>query len=259
MAVEYSTTRPLLRVIGWPLAATGLCLLLAAGMPGPASAEAMTSEQAEAILAELRQIRQLLERQQGAQVAEPDPAHALSVSVAGAHALGRDDAPITMVEFTDYECPFCREFHQTTFEKLKTAYIDTGQVRFVSRDMPLPMHQHAIMAAEAARCAGDQGKYWQARHAVMATPGELSAEAIMKAMRSVGADEALVKACLESRKYQPAVQKDLADAQAAGLTGTPSFVLGRGTSDPLRGELIVGAQPYAVFDAKIREILGTSK
>lgn len=179
-----------MRVTRAPLAVAGLCLVLAAGTPVPAGAEAMTSEQAEAILTELRQIRQLLERQQGGQVAKPDPAQAVSVSVAGAYALGRADAPITMVEFTDYECPFCREFHQTTFEKLTTAYIDTGQVRFVSRDMPLPIHPHALMA----------------------TPGERSVEAIMKAARTVGADEALVKGCLDSMKRRPAVQKDPADA-----------------------------------------------
>lgn len=238
------------------LAVAGLCLALAAWTPLPAWPEAMTSEQAEAILTELRQIRQLLERQQGAQAAKPEANQPLSVSIAGAYALGRPDAPITMVEFTDYECPFCRDFHQTTFEKIKAAFIDTGRVRFVSRDMPLPMHPHALMAAEAARCAGDQGKYWQARHAFMATPGELSPEAIMKAVRAVGADDALVKKCLDAMKHRPAVQKDMADAQAAAVTGTPSFVLGRGAADQVGGELIVGAQPYEVFDAKIRELLG---
>lgn len=248
-------TLPHMRAARASFAVAGLCLLLGASMPRPAGAEAMTSEQAEAILTELRQIRQLLERQQGGQAAKPDPAQPVSVSVAGAYALGRDDALITMVEFTDYECPFCRDFHQTTFEKIKAAYIDTGRMRFVSRDMPLPMHPHAFMAAEAARCAGDQGMYWQTRHAFMAAPGELSTEAIMKAVRAVGADDTLVKKCLDGTKHRPAVQKDMVDAQAAGVTGTPSFVLGRGAADQVEGGLIVGAQPFEVFDARIRELL----
>lgn len=231
-----------MRVIGRWLAVAALCLTLGAGI---------------AILSELRQIRQLLERQQGAQAAKPNVNQPLSVSIVGAYAIGRDDAPVTMVEFTDYECPFCQEFHRTTFEKLKAAYVDTGQVRFVSRDMPVQIHPHAFMAAEAARCAGDQGKYWQARHALMTAPGQLTTEAIMKAVRAAGADEALVKKCLDGMKYRPAVQKDLADVQAAAILGTPTFVLGRSTADRIGGELIVGAQPYEVFEARIRELLGT--
>jgi predicted DsbA family dithiol-disulfide isomerase len=90
----------------------------------------------------------------------------------------------------------------------------------------------------------------------MAAPGELSAEAIMKAVRAIGADDAIVKKCLDGVKHRPAVQKDMADAQAAAITGTPSFVLGRGTGEQVAGELIVGAQPYEVFDARLRELLG---
>jgi protein-disulfide isomerase len=179
-----------------------------------------------------------------------------SVSIAGAPGLGREDAPLTLVEFTDYECPFCRQFHLTVFEALKAAYIDTGRLRFVSRDLPLAIHAHALMAAEAARCAGDQGKFWQARHGFMAAPGELSPETITAVARAIEVDDALLSTCLQGAKYRAAVQRDLADAQSAAINATPTFVLGRTASGQIEGELIVGALPYAVFDAKIRALLG---
>jgi protein-disulfide isomerase len=225
------------------------------GGPGPAGAEGITAEQAEAILSELRQIRQLLERQVSAPLPSAGPPLTASVSIVGAPALGREDAPLTLVEFTDYECPFCRQFHLTVFEELKVAYIDTGRLRFVNRDLPLPIHAHALMAAEAARCAGDQGKFWPARHGLMAAPGELSPATIAAVARAVEVDETLLTTCLDGLKYRAVVQQDMADAQAAAINATPTFVLGRTASGQVEGEVIVGALPYAVFDAKIRALL----
>src|SRR5271169_3104626 len=106
--------------------------------------EGMTKDQAEDILKELKAIRQLLERQQTAAVQPQGAAPAsdkVKMSVAaGWYSIGRDDAPVTMVEFADYQCPFCRKFHSETFAELRKNYIDTGKVRFVSRDFPLDIH-----------------------------------------------------------------------------------------------------------------------
>ena len=244
-----------------PLLAIAVLSITLAVLPSSALSEGITSEQADAILKELREIRQLLERQQSQALANtiPPPAvpQIVKVSVAGAPTLGKDDAPLTLVEFTDYECAFCRQFHLTAFEELKKTYIDTGRVRFVSRDLPLEFHKHAGLAAEAARCAGDQGKYWETRHALMGTAAELSPEKILSTAQAVAPDGELLKVCLDTRKYQPAVQKDFADAHAVAITGTPTFVLGRTAPDQIEGALIVGAQPYVLFDSKIKELLGT--
>jgi protein-disulfide isomerase len=124
----------------------------------------MTKGQADAILGELKQIRLLLQTRQnaGAPASPPSPPQAsepVDIRIAAdVHALGRLNAPVTMIEFTDYQCPFCRQFHRETFQALKKEFIDTGELRYVSRDLPLPMHKHALKAAEAARCAGDQGE-----------------------------------------------------------------------------------------------------
>src|SRR5262249_6919584 len=137
---------------------------------------AINKEQADAIISELKQIKQLLERQQGqlARLTAPQPADTPpqrgQMSVAeGWYAVGRADAPVTIVEFADYQCPFCKRFHMNTYSELKKNYIDTGKVRFVSRDLPLEFHPYALKAAEAARYAGDQGKYWELRDALYST------------------------------------------------------------------------------------------
>src|ERR1700757_2921831 len=123
----------------------------------PASAQknkdqGITREQADQILDELRQIKQLLEKQNKGAQGPAEPAKA-KLDMTGAQMLGSKDAPITMVEFTDYQCPFCQRFHTTVFNEIKKNYIDTGKVRFYSRDLPLDsMHPNAIRAAQAARC-----------------------------------------------------------------------------------------------------------
>jgi len=137
------------------VAVAALCL--AAG--GPALAQSgLTKEQGEAILNELRQIRLLLERQPRPAAVQPAPAAAprvrVSVTPGRDWCRGREDAPLTLVEFSDYQCPFCKRFYATTFGELKRDYIDTGRLRYVSRDLPLANHPQARLAAKAARCAG---------------------------------------------------------------------------------------------------------
>jgi protein-disulfide isomerase len=130
--------------------------------------EGITREQANQILEELRQIRQLLEKQADNKPGQPAAAKA-HLHLEGAPMLGSKDAPVTMVEFTDYQCPFCQRFHMQVYSLLKKDFIDTGKVRFYSRDLPIEsLHPNAIRAAQAARCAGDQGQFWQLRD-VMAT------------------------------------------------------------------------------------------
>jgi protein-disulfide isomerase len=137
--------------------------LLAVGTPIGAKdkEEGITKQQADEILNELRQIRELLEKQTGAAPQQAgEQITKAKVSTEGAYSIGSKDAPLTMVEFTDFQCPFCERFHTSTFADLKRDYIDTGKLRFVSRDLPLDFHPNAMQAAEAGRCAGEQGQYW---------------------------------------------------------------------------------------------------
>ncbi len=222
--------------------------------------EGMTKDQADDILKELKAIHQLLERQQTAAVAQPQaPAPGsdkVKMSVApGWYSMGRDDAPVTMVEFADYQCPFCRKFHSETFAELKKNYIDTGKVRYVSRDLPLDFHPNAPGAAVAARCAGDQHKFWEMRELMVANAADLTPASLLKYGGQIKLDMTTFSACLNDKKYTAAVQKDVADAGTLGISGTPSFVIGKTANDQISGVRIVGAVPYSVFDTAIKNQL----
>ena len=219
--------------------------------------EGMTKEQADAILDELRQIRLLLEKQR--QHASPTPtatatsAENAKIGTAGGYSLGRSDAALTLVEYTDYQCPFCQQFHHTTFQQLKKNYIDTGKLRFVSRDLPLEFHNNALKAAQAARCAGEQDNFWQMRDILIANSTNLGPDAILTYAQQLALDMNQFRLCLDSGKYFAEIQRDIAEAGSAGISGTPTFVLRKASEDAIEGIQIVGNQPYAAFDKIISE------
>jgi len=231
-----------------------------------AKTDAITKEQADAIVGELKQIRQLLEKEQVqlARAMAPQPAAApappekVQMSIGnGWNAIGRVDAPVTLVEFADYQCPFCKKFHTDAYAELKKNYIDTGKVRFVSRDLPLEFHPFAMKAAEAARCAGDQNKYWELRDALYSNAAPPSEDVIKKAAETLSLDAKGFQACLDSDKYKADVQKDASEAAKLQISGTPTFVLAKSTKDKLDGVRLVGAQPFASFQAAIDGLLKT--
>jgi protein-disulfide isomerase len=226
--------------------------------------EGMTKDQADAILNELKAIHQLLlnppnTRAATAPAAAPAPAPSDKVKMSvgtGWYAMGREDAPVTLVEFTDYQCPFCRRFEADSFAQLKKEYIDTGKVRFVSRDLPLDFHPNAPAAAMAARCAGEQHKFWEMRDAMMLdTATDLGPDSILKYGQKTNLDMTAFRGCLSDKKYTSAIQKDTADAGTLGISGTPSFVIGKTAKDEIAGVRIVGAVPYSVFDSTIKDLL----
>ncbi len=174
------------------------------------------------------------------------------------YVLGKADAPLTLVEFTDLQCPFCRQFHTTAFEEIKKAYIDTGQVRFISRDLPLEsIHPLAMPAARASRCAVQQKKGWDLRHAILVNNADLSIGAFATMAADLGLDMTAFASCTNDlAKLDAAIRKDITDAGAVHIDGTPGFVLGRTGPDGIEGTVISGAQPFAEFDRQIKALLG---
>jgi protein-disulfide isomerase len=227
-----------------------LLLAVALALPLGAQEPGITRQQADDILNELRQIRRLLEKP-----GEPAPAPGRpSMKLDDSYMLGSRNAPITMVEFTDLQCPFCQRFHVATFKEIKEKYIDTGKVRFYSRDFPLSFHSNALGAAEAARCAGEQGEFWKMRDVLSANPGKLAPGDIKTYVENLKLDMAKFQACTSSGKYRDAIQKDFGVAQSLGVNGTPAFIVGRSTADGVEGELVVGALPFADFDEKLKAL-----
>jgi protein-disulfide isomerase len=213
----------------------------------------ITRKQADDILNELRQIRQLLEGQNKS--AAPAPAAALTgrVRLDQGFSLGSNDAPLAMVEFTDYECPFCRQFQSTTFAEIRKQYIDTGKVRFVVRDFPLVNHPHAFPAAEAAHCAADQGQFWQLHDALFADPSQLVQKRLIQHAEALKLDVAVFQSCLQTGKHKLEIQNEMKIATSLQVQGTPSFLIGKITGGEVAGTIVIGALPFSTFETMFKE------
>jgi protein-disulfide isomerase len=224
--------------------------------PQPVQQPGITQQQSEEMLKELRAIRMLLERLTSPQAPPtPQPQTGRVTNLKG-YALGKPDAPLTMVEFTDLQCPFCRRFILTSFEEIRKNWIDTGRLRYISRDFPLTdLHAHALSAARAARCAGEQGKFWEMRLGLVRNANLLTPEYMQKAAADLQLDTKAFAACTASTRHDADIQSELQEGFKLGITGTPTFVLGRTTATAVEGPMLVGALPYAQFDAKLKELL----
>ncbi len=161
--------------------------------------------------------------------------------------LGDKNAPIEIIEFSDYECPFCTRFYTDTLPQLKAAYIDTGKAKLIYRDFPLGFHANAQKAAEAAECAEDQGKYYEMHDKLFEQGVSGGVTAFKQYAKEIGLNTATFDACLDSGKHTSEVQKDFQDGQRAGVSGTPTFYI--------NGQQLVGAQPFEAFQQIIEQEL----
>ena len=144
------------------------------------------------------------------------------VSLDGAAVRGPQNASVTVVEFADYECPYCQQIH-SDLKKLMQQF--DGKMAFAFQDCPLPMHRHAVKAAEAARCAGAQGAFWEYHDLLFEKGGKLEVAQLKEYARSLKLDGGQFDKCLDSGEQAAAVQKGLHDAKELGITGTPSFFI----------------------------------
>lgn len=229
-------------------------------LAGPASAQTITTQQADQIIKELQLLRQAVERLQAPQAppqvqAPPAPPESVKITNVSGYMLGRPDAPLTMVEFTDLQCPFCNRFATTTFDQLKKDYIDTGKVRFISRDYPLDFHPQAMPAARASRCAGDQGKFWELRETLVKNASQLSPAYITQQAAALKLDMKQFDTCIKGTGYDSAINKDMTEGNGFAVNGTPTFFVGKTTAQGIEGFRIVGAQPYAVFQQRLDALL----
>jgi protein-disulfide isomerase len=168
----------------------------------------------------------------------------LAVSEAGRPAKGPEGAPITMIEFSDFQCPFCQRAYATVQQVLST-YGD--RIRFVYRHYPLPNHPAAGPAAEASLCADEQGQFWPYHDRLFANAERLSDADLKRHAVDVGLDAAKFNACFDSHKFQDEVAEDFAAGNSLGVNGTPAFFV--------NGRLLSGAQPFEAFKELIDEEL----
>ncbi len=179
----------------------------------------------------------------------PPPVFRAEVSVAGEPFRGSEKAPVTIVKFEDFQCPFCKQV-QPTFDELLSRY--NGKVRLVHKDLPLDsIHPQARQAAEAARCAYEQGKFWEYHDKLYANSPKASADDLKSYAKEVGLNVDSFDRCFASGKYKAVVQQDLNEGAQLGLTGTPTFFI--------NGREISGNQPLEAFEAIIDEELARPK
>jgi protein-disulfide isomerase len=171
------------------------------------------------------------------------------------YALGAPGAPVTLVEFTDYQCPFCRRFQAQDWPQLKRDYIDTGKVRFIVRDLPLSFHSNARPAAEAAHCAGEQSRFWPMHLGLLGQSADLSPQGLEARARALGLDLPRFRACIAANKYEGAIAANAAQADVLGIRGTPAFVVGAAQHGQLDGVLLEGALPYDTFRMVLEALL----
>ncbi|KKQ26427.1 MAG: DSBA oxidoreductase [Microgenomates group bacterium GW2011_GWC1_37_12b] len=206
----------------------------------------------------------------GTQVGNPQVAAQLQQPTKGVTivdddpVLGDKNALITIVEFSDYECPFCKRHFDETLPQLVKNYVDTGKVKIVYRDFPLSFHDPmATKEAIAANCAREQGgdkKYFEFHDEIFkrttSNGNGLNDEKIQTIAKDLGLNTGKFSTCLSNQAQADEVKKDIADGTAAGASGTPTFVIGKTTSNgEVDGDLVVGAQPFAAFQAVIDPML----
>jgi len=246
-----------------------LFLIMAGALPGSAGlAETGTSDlgvvrqDVDALKREMEAIKKQMGEIQKQLAQRPVPPvqvdrRPVTMSVGDGPALGKEDAPITIVEFSDYQCPFCRKHFTGAFATLKASYVDTGKVRYFFRDFPLDsIHPHARKAAEAAHCAGDQGKFWDMHDVMFNNQGALKSDNLRDFARAMQLDLDSFNACLDSGKYVKSVETDVAAGSAAGVTGTPGFFIGKTKQDgTIVATAMMGAQPASAFSQVIDRLL----
>jgi len=202
-------------------------------------------------------------RPAGTPQADNQPSGLREVSIDDDPVLGDKNAPVTIVEFSDYECPYCKKSFDEVLPALKKNYIDTGKLKLVFRDFPLSFHANAHKEAEAAECARSQGgdsAYYQFHDKIFTQTTSngtgLALTQLPVIAKSLGLNVSQFQQCLDSGTFKDEVDKDIADGSAAGVSGTPSWFIGKSSKDGvINGQYINGAYPYATFQAAIDEAL----
>jgi protein-disulfide isomerase len=180
---------------------------------------------------------------------EPDLSEAFSI--------GDPAAPVQIIEYTDFQCPYCGRHFAQTFPKIRADYIDTGLVQYVFKDFPLTgIHPQAAKAAEAARCAGEQGAYLEMHDLLFNSQAEWNGredapDLFVAYAAEIGLDAGGFETCLQSGRFEQAVMADLQEGIQRGINGTPAFIM--------NGYTMAGAQPYAIFAEAIDLLLEEAK
>lgn len=176
------------------------------------------------------------------------------IELANAKIRGEIEAPITILEYSDFECPFCKRHYSETYPLIEKEYIDTGLVRYVFKHYPLSFHPQAVPAAIASECANLQGRFWDYHDVLFEEGVQGGNEAYKTYAKSIGLTESTFKDCIEKETFSEIIGFETNEGKKIGIKGTPGFVI-MNTDESGEKVMISGAQPYSVFKQAIDEAL----
>lgn len=187
----------------------------------------------------------------------PDP-----FNVQGLPVQGDPTARVAIVEFTDFQCPFCGMFMSQTYPKILEDYIKAGKVKFFFRDFPLSFHGDALLAARAAHCAGEQGKFWEMHNSLFANQNAIAKKDLLDRAPKLGLDAGLFNQCLSSDRYSNDIDASVQAAEKLGVSGTPTFLIGPLDADGITVHVkkgFAGAYPFEAFKSALDPLLAAPK
>jgi protein-disulfide isomerase len=175
---------------------------------------------------------------------------------------GQANAPVTLIEYSDFTCGYCVKFFKQTWPRIQARYVDTGKVRFIYRDFPRGDQGSGVDAAMAARCSGAQGQYWAMHDRLFAEGGQLGKPVYLRHAAALSLDQPAFERCVNEGRYTKAIFEDRQEANQWGFHGTPGFILVRTASEPTNKEpavAIPGAFPFEMFAEEIDRLLAGEK
>ena len=222
-------------------------------------------EAQQAIAKDVEAIRTMLQQAMGPRPA-PSGAGAVvagegaqPLTIAGRPAKGNPRAKVTVVEYSDYECPYCGQYVAEVYPQIDRDYIKTNKINYVFKNYPIAqLHPASIKAHKAAACAGDQNRYWEMHDQLFADQRNFNLDRFVEHAAMLKLDVIAFRACVESTRHEALINEDVTEAQNGGVRGTPVFVLA--FTDPsgkaiTPARVIVGAQPFAAFKDAIDAML----
>jgi len=215
-------------------------------------------------LAEIKGLLKEGARAPAAAAGQPAGFRPRTVSIGASPVKGKANATLTMIEYSDYQCPFCARNYTDVMPILKEEYIDAGKLKFVMREYPLSnLHKNATNASIAAQCAGNQGKYWEMHNLLFENQKALGVDNLKSFAATIGLDTASFNECLDGKETEKQVRKDMASGAKLGMRGTPGFFIGlTDQSDPDKVDLSVfikGAMSIDQFQASIDDLLESAE
>jgi protein-disulfide isomerase len=239
--------------------AVGAAVALAVGMPGQSTDVEALKKEIEALKARTTTLeRELADMRSRLGLPKP-PGTDSPISLTGAKIRGSASAKVMLLEFSDYQCPFCGRHFRETMPQIEKNYIETGKIRYAFKDFPIEsLHRQAVKAHEAANCAADQDKYWPMHSRLFMYPNPLGPEELKAHAVAVGVDLGAFQQCVDSGKHAKTVQQSIDDAVSSGVSGTPAFFVGVVAADGqslTAARFISGAHPFSRFKQEIDALL----